>query len=146
MSAWEDEVRARVDAATPGPWWTVNSPDGDGHCLVYDNAQPDRQMVAALGARCPDAEFLAAARSDVPRLLDAIAAVRALHRPIEVEAVAWACLLGDCEHGDLNECPPFPMTACAACDALMDEHVGSDERAYIAWPCPTIRALDGGEG
>ena len=64
-----DEIRARCDAATPGPW--------DAH------PGPDYEYIFALGdgmahVRGPyNAEFIAHARQDIPALLDALEAERA---------------------------------------------------------------------
>lgn len=79
------EIKARADAATPGPWewWTSNSwrrlsatdtrKDGDVLCPVvnpYDK-HPDLSVTE------PDMEFIAHARGDVPDLLAEVDGLRA---------------------------------------------------------------------
>lgn len=63
------EVRARMDAATPGPWTAHD----DG--LVW----PERMGDPVSGStEMADAEFIAHAREDLPRLLAVLDRVRAL--------------------------------------------------------------------
>ena len=83
-----DAIRARADAATQGPWWAwdrgvgfeiaVGAPAEDGRPV---DRLPDA-MRTDIGRR-EDAEFIAAARTDVPALLDEIEALRSV-----VEAAA----------------------------------------------------------
>ena len=80
-----DAIRARADAATPGPWWAwdrgtfvgfeiaVGAPAKDGRPV---DRLPDA-MRTDIGCR-EDAEFIAAARTDVPALLDEIEALRSV--------------------------------------------------------------------
>ena len=86
-----DEIEARADAATPGAWeWhpymgsgaTLAKPNHPFHELNILKTTDDWPPVAA------DAEFIAAARTDVPALLAevrrlqaAVERVRELHRP-----------------------------------------------------------------
>lgn len=78
------EIRARVEAATPGEWsyWTFdvhedweqdNSPVVDGAFIRGPAYYPDPE---ATYWRVGDAAFVAAARTDVPALLDEIDALR----------------------------------------------------------------------
>ena len=85
------EIEARANAATQGPWeWhpymgsgaTLAKPNHPFHELNILKTTDDWPPVAA------DAEFIAAARNDVPALLaevrrlqDAVERVRELHRP-----------------------------------------------------------------
>ena len=69
-----------------------------------------------------DAEFIAHARTDLPRLLAAVRAVEALH----VEGV-WE---GECpnpRHTNLDVQCPDCLTFCVECGAV--------------YPCPTLHAL-----
>lgn len=79
-----DEIAARADAATEGPWEatpndrivssTKTWPEGD----PYDVAGMFGHKGAVVeGCRTPDAEFIAHAREDVPRLVAALKAVEA---------------------------------------------------------------------
>jgi hypothetical protein len=77
-----DEIRARADAATPGPWGVWTSMDNTRDILseAEHPAVPLVGLYGRDGSEHPtagedaDAEFIAAARSDVPFLLDRLAA------------------------------------------------------------------------
>jgi hypothetical protein len=87
-----DEIRARAEAATSGPWYVTRTTRKDGYnyhvrCLsigyvVAGNVRPYER----------DAAFIAAARQDIPRLLDALEEERArndlfsrcLHRALQL--------------------------------------------------------------
>ena len=83
-----DAIRARADAATPGPWSCYATvpyevfvePVGDDH----DSPAIAHQMVW----QC-DAEFIAHARTDVPALLDALAAAEAERDEARRLSVEW---------------------------------------------------------
>lgn len=74
--------------------------------------------------------------------------VRDLHRPRDEQCITGAeCLREVCEHE--NECPTEPVPTCVACRELAEignPYYGEDGIAEIAYPCETIRALDGQEG
>ena len=80
-----DQIRQRAENASPGTWRTwrdghVGSPTAHigGICMPTPGSNPDTRM--------PDAEFIAAARTDVPRLVAALTA--ALDLADECEEVA----------------------------------------------------------
>lgn len=106
------EIRARVEAATEGPW-TAEYSGEQGNCVLPPGYRSTREAVAVtrlLSAQA-DAEFIAHARTDLPALLATVEAVMALHK-----------------------CLTFPddgigePTACGHCD-------------NETYPCPTVRAL-----
>lgn len=76
-------IQARIEAATPGPWTRSDYVDIDqdgafdlAHVTAPDPHDPDTAVQGiAMGILREDAEFIAHAREDVPRLLDALAAV-----------------------------------------------------------------------
>ena len=74
-----DAIRARVDAATDGPWW---ADECEIHTASIPHAAVGEAWVAETIAESePDqaranAAFIAAARSDVPRLADELIEVR----------------------------------------------------------------------
>ena len=71
-----DAIRARADAATPGPWRTWN----DGHVgspTVHIGGGVMPTPGSDPAQRMPDAEFIAHARTDIPALLAALAAAHA---------------------------------------------------------------------
>jgi hypothetical protein len=61
VSEWSEQVRRRVEAASPGPWKLARDPRNE-MLLVFD-------ANARLIAGEADAVFIASAREDVPRLL-----------------------------------------------------------------------------
>jgi len=68
----EAEIAARAEAATPGPW------EANARIGIVTNKVGDPLAVFGGGAQDrADAEFTAAARTDVPALLAELAAVRA---------------------------------------------------------------------
>jgi hypothetical protein len=81
-----DAIRARADAATPGPWATdpsqcevlINTPDYRTLVLLGDH--DTRELHPQADA---DATFLAAAREDIPALLDEVERLRANWHQIE---------------------------------------------------------------
>ena len=67
------EIRARVEAAMPGPWEVA---EYEGQCQVYASIKHGRHLnihpIADAGPA--DAALIASARDDVPWLLDQLAA------------------------------------------------------------------------
>ena len=128
-----EALRRLADAATPGPW----NPHPAGKYVwteelggIIQNWSDDANAVA-------DMEFIAAAREAVPALLDRIARLEA-QSDIRGRAVAmYRDRARQAEarikavraiHRDLYE-SLSGVPYCDECDR--------------AWPCPTIRALDG---
>jgi hypothetical protein len=80
-----DAIRARCDAATPGPWWVTEDLDTDdaaiGVAAGWDLEEYTSVVVVTPGSatfdigeptdRLADATFIAACREDVPALLAA---------------------------------------------------------------------------
>lgn len=68
------EIRARAEAATPGPW-TVFARDSSGQAVDYflgfDIEGPEEAQRGMFANRA-DAEFIAHAREDIPALLAAL--------------------------------------------------------------------------
>ena len=73
-----DEIKARVEAVTPGPWeviedeQTVRTEDGE---IMFDRSGDGWTDWNRCGR--DDAEFIAHARTDVPKLIAALEAVEA---------------------------------------------------------------------
>ena len=137
------EMQARCDAATEGPWtWHCHQTfDGD-EWAVFDEG--DRALAMHRDGWMPDAAFIAAARTDMPRLIAAVRAVLELHRaetlyrsvgPFDVcprhaddclEETAsgeWMCI----------GCPSDLGPVCAVCLDEYGEEMDS--------PCPTVTAI-----
>jgi hypothetical protein len=78
-------IRARCDAATPGPWHIWRDLDYRGYYTVGDAAgvlTPERPETDECNPTAhvyiePDAEFIARAREDIPALLAALDAAQA---------------------------------------------------------------------
>ena len=118
-----DEIEARANAATEGPWRHISIfevggfvEDSNGREL-FDWAQDDAGTICAPD---PDAEFIAAARTTVPALLDALEKVLELHPRVVVMAA-------DPEFGQMED--------DAICGACIVNHEAAD------WPCPNVRAI-----
>lgn len=79
MTDYLDEIQARADAATPGPWEHVGS-----YGRIVSGPVQVCRAYGDDGTATPDAAFIAHARTDVPRLVAALRAVEALHRPWKV--------------------------------------------------------------
>lgn len=111
-------IRAQADAASEGPWMGIRYPDGflgrviggDGFGVAEDF--PDDA----------DAEFIAAARTTVPTLLDALEAVLAIHR----DGGESQGYLDNGHYGVIDHC-------CTEC--------GSHGEYGTPWPCPTVKAI-----
>jgi len=94
-------VQQRADAATDGPW--IQGYEADGELLPdgtgsFDGRAPSTEVLHVItdeedpgayllldAATRPDAEFIAASRTDVPRLVAALTAVLDLMDQIEGE-------------------------------------------------------------
>ena len=77
MSEYLDAVQARIDAATEGPWSWASHITADGDEWAVFDAE-DHALASNHDGWSPDAEFIAQARTDLPRLLAAVRAVEAV--------------------------------------------------------------------
>ena len=128
-----NEIEARANAATEGPWIVA----------IYKNeckveTKRERWHVASY-ASPEDAAFIAHARTDVPALVAALRAVLDLHRESRNDVDHTP----PCEHchGEpgVHECGCWAdekwPTVCAVC-------MEGTKGASVAWPCPTVRAIE----
>lgn len=108
-----DAIQARADAATDGPWEATWGPREPARVWVEDDFD-EPLATLAVGAGL-DAEFIAAARTDVPVLVAALRAVLDLHE--------------DDGHGECSHCPdpsdahwsaPWPCPTVRAITAHID--------------------------
>lgn len=117
-----NRIRAQADAATEGPWTGIRYPDG----FLGRVIGPDGFGIAEDFRDDADAEFIAAARTNVPRLVDALEKVLILHKPVEVEP---------------------SETICSGCSTLRGQGETARYFPFTEYPCPTVRdittALDG---
>lgn len=127
-----DEIEARADAATEGPWRAsilhgVTYEDGSSSHVagIYPGSTsgpPPVFVTNSIDRR--DAEFITHARTDVPALADALRAVLDLHRDAGPSQGYGANFKGG--YGEFAHC-------CATC--------GAHGEYGVEWPCPTVRAI-----
>ena len=97
------EIEARLEAATQGPWDVETIPEtGESRVIVRSNTgDPMLDVsVAPHGVRAEDAEFIAHAPEDIRALLDEVKAVKRIHAPEVVQVstadesmidLCWCC-------------------------------------------------------
>ena len=128
-----DQIEARANAATEGPWtpdeYTEVDPDGFYELSRVIAPDPDGDDWCAIGVvhtgiLRPDADFIAAARTDVPALVAALRAVLEPHTPHE----CVSSLAGD------DPCLILHGGACAL--------RGRCRECHHTHPCPTVRAIE----
>lgn len=79
-----NSIAARVAAATPGPWRSFiegrDHQSGSNFIMTGEvgSRGEDIELTGATGA---DQDFIAAAREDIPRLLEAVRALQSLLKP-----------------------------------------------------------------
>ena len=106
-------IRAQADAATEGPWELLGDGEyvsGPGILVAPDDG----------GVTSADAEFIAAARTNVPRLVDALEKVLILHKPVEVEP---------------------SETICSGCSTLRGQGETARYFPFTEYPCPTVTTI-----
>jgi hypothetical protein len=168
-SAALEEIRAREQAATRGPWWF----DEDDlmwrlhgvHAVLPTGIDwlPDQvlnhQILKAPKSGTPyaeywpndaDAAFIIAARTDVPRLLKALEAALGFHQPVQLHGMAFSPSRGTprCGHG-----PDYDGDAHYEgddglwyCESLPGPVAcsgcpGSPDGEYADWPCPEYEEI-----
>ena len=111
-------IRKQADAATEGPWMGVCDSDGYLGRVIG----PDGSGIAEDFRDDADAEFIAAARTTVPWLLEqvelrdeALNAVLKLHKPVQATTTN--------SNGGVSD--------ITICDHCLDP----------TWPCPTVTAI-----
>jgi len=122
-------IRRRADAATDGPWSRHDFGHAGEqepssivvHTGAFDHAAilEGQTVIASMmwdSQEDANAEFIARSRGDVPALLAAVEAVRAIHVPSE-------------DHPEGH----FPY--CVGC------HAAGGYDGAPPWPCPTIEAI-----
>ena len=117
-----DEIEARTNAATEGPWvtYTVTPHMGSEVLTAPREGEDYGDYVVPEYIDMDNAEFIAHARTDVPALLDALEKVLRLHPRVVV-------LHADPEFGRMED--------DAICGACIVNHEPAD------WPCPTVEAI-----
>ena len=117
-----NRIRKQADNATKGPWvYTLN---GDESEVTYANAPITWDDHGGEVFTEGDAEFIAAARTTVPALLDALEKVLRVHRD-GGESQGY-----DMAHGGDYRTMPHCCTEC-----------GSLGEYGVPWPCDTVEAI-----
>ena len=116
-------IRAQADAATPGPWmtYTVTPNMGSEILTAPGEGEAYGDYVVPEYIDMDNAEFIAAARTTVPALLDALEKVLELHQPVTDG-------MGFTEDGYGGISP-----ACSSC--------GTSDEYAVPYPCPTVTAI-----
>lgn len=117
-----EEIKARAEKATPGPW--MKDPDEPVHIMKPDKPgfSWDGTVVATLQRddfglfEEANADFIAHARTDIPKLLAALEAVEAHHQPIPAGAYDGS-----------------KIQICATCS--------DDTGNWEIYPCPTLTGI-----
>ena len=145
-----DEIEARANAATGGPWGVYDGAESiltehdctgdceDFHPILVRN-QVDGVPLPSVWSTPEDAVFIAQARTDVPALVAALRAVLDLHR----EARNDVDRTPPCPHchGEpgVHECGCWAdekwPTVCAVC-------MEGTKGASVEYPCATVRAIE----
>ena len=144
-----DEIQARADAATEGPW-RAGTEEGVDYGSVMGAPRSIGGGYVTVPILVDDlsiyegtAEFIAAARTDVPQLVAALRAVLDQHHRVDVGVIRGDCAQEECDHE--GACPEVPFAVCDACYSIADqidpylyERGGVD---VVAWPCPTVQTI-----
>ena len=111
-----NEIEARANAATEGPWMGIRCPDGFLGRVIGGNGFG----VAEDFPDDADAEFIAHARTDVPALVAALRAVVAVHRPVTVPGEVFGTW------GEAKQCEDCEQRwPCNTLDTIC-RHLGED--------------------
>lgn len=142
-----DQIKGRADKATEGPWLAEHSGE-QGNCVIPHDAKSTRESVAVIRLldQQADAEFIAHARTDVPRIEAALRAVLDLHKPTTMDFIVGDCAAEDCEHDDPDDCSTAPRKVCGGClDQAECVTPYAMECASVAqsviWPCDHVHAI-----
>lgn len=122
------------------------TPDELDH-LRDDADRANRFMRTSLDIHLGDLLALLEAAGARDRLAAAIERVRELHAPYTIGVLTGHCAAEACDHED-DDCPTQELEYCAGCDEIVKAadcyyYMERDGSRLTAYPCPTIRALDG---
>lgn len=141
-------IREREQAATEGPWLADVLVDADNRPVVLlPDPDDDDAALILFAADAPvasegDAEFIAHAREDIPRLVAAIEAALKPHQPGRVTIYGNLCKLHEnhrhfsitrTEADDVRACPDCAATVYPSCTGC-GPHVSADA-------CPVREAI-----
>lgn len=127
-------IRARLAAATPGPWVAGKGGtiDGANYAEVICKGQVDCMSYCYGGSSTidgdnlkADTDFIANAPTDMARLLAAVETVTGLHRSSPAEFF-------DMDYGE---------HVSGACCLTCSDSIVSSDGLVVQWPCPTVKAI-----
>jgi hypothetical protein len=110
LSADVIEIRARAEAATPGPWW-----EDHAEIMSHDG------MVSMPCVRPVDAEFIAHARTDVPALCERVRVLTETLAGVYDMLPRWSCKSMEpdgcpvCVARSVLAAAPSEPTVCPTC-------------------------------
>ena len=111
-----NEIEARANAATEGPWAASSGYVESGTATIVECSDP-------LPFDQVNAEFIAHARTDVPEMAAALRAVLAIHTPVDRGRATACCTCEQwIESTDPEACIEWPCTTVEA----IRQHIGDD--------------------
>lgn len=137
-----EHLRKSQAQATPGAWYAFSK-----DALVASEVRavmPDGAYFVAEAPSQGDVHAIAFAHNHLPRLLDALEAVVAMHRPETIDVNAVECNAGLCTCE--GEHHTTPLDVCTHCARLGEARSGDPVELWVSallveYPCPTVRAL-----
>lgn len=153
MTTPTPDLRALLDAATPGPWEVDGEERNTGEYDVLVNHHDENEDALKYEyvsnfSSLADARLIAQAPTLAAKVIAAEgreAKVRELHKAEATQAItAYDCCNEDCDHE--CECPTEAIEVCAECHRIAGEsypYFGEDGLGNVIYPCPTIRILNG---
>lgn len=151
-----EAIRGRADAATPGPWWAWDRGVGWHIAVgpgVDDRGRPDRLLPEGERTdidRREDAEFIAAARQDVPALVaelerlqrllvaDPVPSESAYDRMAQALADERAAVVEHCDRIELLEADRDYLLELLGEVLATFRQVGGEHMAFAAVPIETL--------
>lgn len=135
---------ARANTATDGPWH-VDQLGLDGYVILDAVRWRGYTNSLNFGEDRDTAVFIAASRSDVPAMAEALMRVLDLHGPETVEVMA------QCSPWDYEGWPTVRVSVCSHClpkdvrDMVADVEADMFDVHDFLYPCATVRAITGPE-
>jgi hypothetical protein len=145
VSGWE-ELRRLEQGATKGPWsaepYLIDSEYGR---LRITSPSDGNHYNTAEAIQAADAEFIAAARNQLPSILAALDAVLASHRkspvfdmPIDNCGHDYETFGFESDDGEIYCTKCVNEHTCAECADLSRDNMDGE---FPDWPCATVRAI-----
>ena len=129
-----DEIRARCEAATPGPWNAIDKGNTVPSYAIRHFAVGEKcvNVASGISPKTGDADFIAHARTDVPDMLDEIERLTADLAAMTADRDEWR-RRAEAAEDDLNH---------IAQEMFSDN---SDDLRGAWYPCEVCKKYDGGK-